>query len=376
MSKAFLRFDAMPEQTHLRYSRRAVLGTGAAALAAFASPKAGAHHHLHPHQLEQFERLNQPGRINLPDLHHQQAVTDSPAPKAAVQGRWTPRAPLPIPRTEMAWAVEFRGRMHLVGGYAEQRVDKPYHHAYDAKADAWDTLPEIPRGANHVGVATHNGLLYAFGGFIEQNRTPHDGAFVFDGRAWKALRRLPEACGAIACISAGPLIHLIGGAIGSDNRRSIDWHLAYDPQTDRYSRRQPMPLGRDHTGVVTANGKIHIIGGRVDSFHTNSNLHHAYDPATDQWAFLAPIPTARSGQGCVLMANRIFCMGGEGTNRVYGQNESYDLATNRWESHAPMLTPRHGMGAVVLGNAIYVAGGGPQMGGGVKSAINEMFVMG
>ena len=66
-------------------------------------------------------------------------------------------------------------------------------------------------------------------------------------------------------------------------------------------------------------------------------------------------------------------MGGEGTNRVYGQNESYDPATDRWESHAPMLTPRHGMGAVVVGDAVYVAGGGPQMGGGVKSAINEAF---
>ena len=32
----------------------------------------------------------------------------------------------------MAWAVAYRNRVHLVGGYAEQRVDRPYHHAYDA----------------------------------------------------------------------------------------------------------------------------------------------------------------------------------------------------------------------------------------------------
>jgi N-acetylneuraminic acid mutarotase len=134
-----------------------------------------------------------------------------------------------------------------------------------------------------------------------------------------------------------------------------------------------MPLARDHTGVVTVNGRIHVIGGRVDTFHTNSNLHHAYDPKADTWTFLAPIPTARSGHGCVWFSERIFCMGGEGTNRVFGQNEAYDVANNRWESYAPMLTPRHGMGAVVLGDAIYVAGGGPQMGGGVKSAINEAF---
>ncbi|MEZ5637879.1 MAG: galactose oxidase, partial [Burkholderiaceae bacterium] len=117
-------------------------------------------------------------------------------------------------------------------------------------------------------------------------------------------------------------------------------------------------------------------GGRVDSFHTNSNLHHSYDAAADRWNFRTPLPTARSGQGCVFYRGKVFVMGGEGTNRVYGQNEAWDLVADRWESHAPMLTPRHGMGAVVLGDSIFVAGGGPQMGGGVKSAIHEAFTLG
>ncbi|MDX2103478.1 MAG: galactose oxidase [Alphaproteobacteria bacterium] len=329
----------------------------------------------HDHRHGQFERLNQPGRVDIPDIHAVQAVTESPAPKAANPGRWMPRAPLPVPRTEMAWAAEFRGRVHLVGGYAEQRVDRPYHHAYDPRADRWEELAQLPRGANHVGVAAHGERLYAFGGFLEQNRTPHDGVFAFDGQRWHTLRRLPEAAGAIACVALGDKIHLIGGAIGSDLRRSIDWHWVYDPKEDRYDRRNPMPLARDHTGIVAVNGAIHVIGGRVDSFHTNSNLHHSYDPRTDRWTFRQPLPTARSGQGTVWFNNRIFVMGGEGTNRVYGQNEAYDPVTNRWESYAPMLTPRHGMGAVVIGDAIYVAGGGPQMGGGVKSAINEAFIL-
>lgn len=350
-------------------TRRGFLASGAAILAT--APALA----QHDHRQGQFERLNQPGRVNIPDIHAQQAVTESPAPKAAVQGRWLPRTPLPIPRTEMAWAAEYKGRVHLVGGYAEQRVDKPYHHAYDPGADRWETLPEVPRGANHVGVTVVGDRLYAIGGFIEQNRMPHDGMFAFDGTRWHSLRRLPEACGAISCATIGDKIHLIGGAIGSDNRRSIDWHWVYDTKEDRYDRRNPMPLARDHTGIVVVAGKIHIIGGRVDSFHTNSNLHHSYDPETDRWTFRQPLPTARSGQGTVWFNNRIFVMGGEGTNRVFGQNEAYDPATDRWESYAPMLTPRHGMGAVVIGNGIYVAGGGPQMGGGVKSAINEVFVL-
>lgn len=68
-------------------------------------------------------------------------------------------------------------------------------------------------------------------------------------------------------------------------------------------------------------------------------------------------------------------MGGEGTNRVYGQNEAHDPAADRWEAHAPMLTPRHGMGAVAIGDAVFVAGGGPQMGGGTRSAVNEAFTL-
>ncbi len=236
----------------------------------------------HEHHSGQFERLNAPGRIGLPELHRQHAVTDSPAPPGSTPGRWEPRAPLPIPRTEMAWATEYRGRMHLVGGYAEQRVDRPYHHAYDPRADSWEALPQLPRGANHVAVAVLGARLYAFGGFIEQNRTPHDGAFAFDGERWHTLRRLPEASGAIACVALDDRIHLVGGAIGSDNRRSIDWHLVYDPEADRYTRRQPMPVARDHTGIIAVNGLIHLIGGRVDTFHTNSNLHHTYDPKTDQ----------------------------------------------------------------------------------------------
>ncbi len=131
----------------MRLNRRSLLAGG---LAAVTTPALG----QHDHHAGQFERLNAPGRIDLPELHRQQAVRESPALPAGTQGRWTARAPLPLPRTEMAWAAEYRGRVHLVGGYAEQRVDRPYHHAYDPAADRWEQLPELPRGANHVGVVS------------------------------------------------------------------------------------------------------------------------------------------------------------------------------------------------------------------------------
>lgn len=353
--------------------RRAVLmgGTALAAMPAHAQQAGHAHHG------GLYESLQKPGRIGLPEIAATQHVFDSPAPKAANQGRWVPKAPLPLPRSEMAWAVAHDNKMHLLGGYGEQRVDRPYHQVYDPARDAWLDAARLPKGANHVGVAFVDGTLYAIGGFVEQNRKPHGECFVLDAGtgAWRAIAPLPRACGAVACVGLGGTLYGIGGAIGDTfpTKKSVDWHLMYDPKADKWEARAPMPTGRDHTGTLAVGNLIHVIGGRVDSFHTNSNLHHVYDPAKDTWEMRRPLPTARSGHGAVLYRGKIFIMGGEGTDRVFGQNEAYDPATDRWEAYAPMLTPRHGLGAAVVGDAIHVAGGGPIMGGAVQSAVHEAF---
>ena len=225
----------------MSYSRRTFLASGLALIplaSAFAQSDHGHHGGL-------YESLRQPGRIDKPEVTAAQHVFDSPTPKAANAGRWMAKAALPLPRSEMAWATECTGRLHLVGGYAEQRVDRPYHHVYDPAGDRWTEAAPLPRGANHVGVACMDGRIYAIGGFIEQNRRPHNECFV------------------------------------------------YDPKADRWDRRAPMPIGRDHIGALAVGPIIHVIGGRVNNFHTNSNLHHIHDPAQDKWEVRNPLPTAR-----------------------------------------------------------------------------------
>jgi Kelch motif len=360
-------------------SRRRFLASLAGGLAVFPlAPVFAQSGHGHHEGL--YERLQQPGRIDKPEATSVQNVFDSPTPKAATAGRWLAKAPLPLPRSEMAWATEHAGRMHLVGGYGEQKVDRPYHHVYDAASDRWTVAAPLPRGANHVGVAFIDDKLYAIGGFVEQNRRPHNECFVYDTSTdrWERIAPLPAACGSVACVALGGLLHGIGGAIGdtSEAKRSVDWHLVYDPKADRWEHRAPLPTGRDHVGALAVGNLIHVIGGRVNSFHTNSNLHHRYDPAQDKWEARNPLPTARSGHGAVHYRGKIFVMGGEGTNRVFGQNEAYDPRTDAWEHYAPMSTPRHGLGAVAIGDAVYVAGGGPVVGGSVQSAVHEAFMLG
>jgi N-acetylneuraminic acid mutarotase len=352
-------------------SRRVFLAQAAAVLAA---PRAFAQQQ----DSSLFSHLRREGPAELPPEAQLQRVFDSPAQRAAQMGRWETRAPLLLPRSEMAWATAWGGRAYLIGGYGRQSVDRPYNHAYDAASDKWLELAPLPRGANHVAVVATDGKVYALGGHTEQNRTPHDECFAYDIAAnrWSRIAPLPRPSGGGSAVAVGGKVHLIGGAFGGKDRRSIDWHWAYDPKADRWEDRAPIPRARDHMGAVVIGELIHVVAGRVNTFASNVGDHDVYDPKSEQWSKRAPLPTPRSGHGAVLLRGRIFVMGGEQTGKVFGQNESYDPNSDSWQQHAPMLTPRHGLGAAAVGDWIYVMGGGPVVGGSIQSAINEAFTPG
>ncbi|KPG01335.1 galactose oxidase [Rhodopseudomonas sp. AAP120] len=338
--------------------------------------------------LAPFARLHQGGAMmdHLMPGEQAERLTASPAPLGSL-GRWTSRALLPLPRSEMAWGAAWAGRLHVIGGYGEGRVDRTYHHVYEPSEDRWYVAAPLPRGANHVAVAALAGRVYALGGFVEQNRSPVNNAYAYvvDADRWEPIAPLPRPRGAAAAVVLEGRVHLIGGASApKEERASVGWHEAYDPDADRWTLRKALPGARDHVGCVARNGVIHVIGGRFNTFEYNTDLHHVYFPDRDTWEPRAPMPTARSGHGLVVYRDRIFSMGGESgisangritQAKVYGQMESYDPATDSWQHHAPMPTPRHAVAAATIGDTIYVAGGGPVTGGSVQSAVHEAFTL-
>jgi len=334
----------------------------------FASLRGGGPHHLSP------------------DQEAQRVTASAAAP--GQKGRWVARAALPLARSEMAWATASRGRMHIVGGYGEGAVNRAYHHIYDPASDRWLLGAPLPRGANHVAVVADTERVYALGGFTEQNRRSDGNAYAYDVSSdrWQSIAPLPRPRGAAAAVLLDGRIHLIGGASEpAAERASVGWHEVYEPKEDRWSVRKALPGARDHVGCVADGGRIHVIGGRFNTFEYNTSLHHVYLPAADTWELRAPLPTERSGHGLVVYRGRYFAMGGEGGTltggvprqaKVFGQMESYDPVADAWQQHAPMLTPRHAVGAAAIGDWIYVAGGGAVLGGAVQSAVHEAFTLG
>ena len=321
---------------------------------------------------------------DVPTTVEKQRYLTSVAPQAANQGRWVKQPRLPHPVGEMG-VVECGGMVHILAGYSNHRVAGNYHQVFDPVMGQWTLKSSFPHRCNHVSAASVDDKIYTFGGFVEQNRCPFSNCFVYDTKSdkWSSIAPISRPRGAISAQTLNGKIHLLGGR----DVRSVEWHEVYDPVSDSYEERgsmmgstktQPFAGQRDHMGVVVVDGKIHAIGGRMDSYDFNTGLHGVYDPQTDGWSFRAPLPVPRSGPSAAFTGGRIVVFGGEATGKVFGTNEAYDPKTDSWEALAPMVLPRHGLHGstvAVIGDMVHVPGGGPLPGGSVQGAYHDAFTL-
>lgn len=292
-------------------------------------------------------------------------------------GSWSQGAQLPMQRSEDAVAA-IGNVIYVVGGYApagphpaaldttgQVDVDQPLVQAFDLQTGRWSDHAPLPRGLNHVGLCALGGKLYAFGGFVAQNRDPVTDANVYDpaADAWTPLPPLPAALGSIAVAPLDGKIHLVGGR----DVHSVGMHLVFDPATRRYTSAAPLPIGRDHMGLVPYGGKLYAIAGRIDDFNHNTSYVDVYDPKTNRWTPGTPMPSQRSGMAVALYRNRILAIGGERAGGTFTNNEAYDPQTNQWTSLAPLPEGRHGTGAAVIGDLLYLPAGAPVNGGSRQS---------
>ena len=120
-----------------------------------------------------------------------------------------------------------------------------------------------------------------------------------------------------------------------------------------------MPTARNHLSSAVVDGKLYAIGGRTSGPSGNLNANEAYDPSTNTWSTKAPMPTARGGLASADTINgNIYSFGGEAPTLVFNTNEKYDTSTNTWSTEASLPTARHGLTGVALDSKIYVISGG------------------
>ena len=303
------------------------------------------------------------------------------APPELDRGTWRTAAPAPTKRTEVAVA-SVGDQIYVVGGFEKPSLGNVMHlaitqsvEAYDSKTDRWTSKAPMPIGLHHVGIGVAGGRLYVVGGYSHSGLSvwsPVATVYAYDPATdtWAERAPMPTARGALSVTEYDGQLYAIGGYDWKANSAAVE---VYDPVRDVWTARAPLPTPRDHLATATVSGKIYAIGGRVNGdYHRNLAVTEMYDPATDRWTHVADLPTARSGITAVAVDGKIYVFGGEGSAGTCQENEAYDPLRDMWQAMAPMPTARHGLGSAVVQGRIHVISGGPTPGGSF-SDLNEVF---
>ena len=229
------------------------------------------------------------------------------------------------------------------------------------------------RPLHHAAAAVSNGRLYVIGGFA-QGFTPTNGVFEYNPASdtWSSRAPMPTARGALAAATIDDKVYAVGGVLGfgRDNVAALE---VYDPIADTWETREPMARPRDHLAVGVVGGKLYALGGRLrHDFGLNLDANEAYDPMSDTWSDRSPLPGPRSGIAAAAVDGKIYVFGGESRAGTFPTTEAYDPSGDSWSRLDPMPTARHGLGAAVVGGTIYVTAGGTSPGSS-DSGANEAF---
>ena len=128
-----------------------------------------------------------------------------------------------------------------------------------------------------------------------------------------------------------------------------------------WATKASMQTARVQLGVAVVNGRIYAIGGENNSAAGPNvlSVNEVYDPATNTWTTKEPMPTARHSFGIAVYQNKIYCIGGSLNGPYLAVNEVYDPATDSWETKTSMSTARAALSANTVNGKIYLMGGDP-----------------
>ncbi len=211
--------------------------------------------------------------------------------RTSAQTSWEQQASCPgYPR----WGVvcfDINGIGYMISGRSST-IDLDEVWAYDPLSDSWTERASLP-GVRRVACAfSIGGKGYVVGGLFGSSSI-RDDLWEYDpiSDSWTQRTGLPgpPRYGSTAFVQNG-IGYVLGGGTGGGDGPFISELWAYDPVTDEWSPRAPIPdQGRVGASSFTANNTCYVFGGRQED-QSMSNELWAYYPGTNSWEMREPLP--------------------------------------------------------------------------------------
>jgi hypothetical protein len=162
-------------------------------------------------------------------------------------------------------------------------------HIYDPKTASWSiktSIYEQRRGSEMTlfSSAVVGDSVYFFGYGMHEDGFLNNRVYCVSTNSWSFISPSSNVrYNPSACVVNGK-IYVIGGAVGEDlepgewvrQMTGIDWVETFDPATNMWETKQPMPHAAGGPLLFVVGEKIYALGGYIE----------VYDTKTDQWTTL------------------------------------------------------------------------------------------
>lgn len=272
---------------------------------------------------------------------------------------WVSRQSLPTPRTG-ACAVEFEGKIYVIGGRGSQGQILKVVERYDPVKDRWEVnVPPLKRPLENAAAVVFNGTIYVLGGRDNKGEVKNEVvSWNRQRNRWEEQKEMKEEREGLTAVVLDGRLYAIGGLGEDDDQetflRSVEY-LEEDKEEWKISEDWRLDFARASFATVVVRDSAFSLGG----FSTGGPLDvvQRYHPAagTQQKAVM---PTPRGGLAAVAREDTIFVFGGRSpADQVLNTVEFYLPETNRWHQAQALSLPREGFAAVAVDGVIYLFGG-------------------
>jgi N-acetylneuraminic acid mutarotase len=237
---------------------------------------------------------------------------------------------------------------------------------------SWVAKANMGTARSGLTTAVVNGIIYAIGGEdVHANslapNLPTVEAYDPATNLWTTKAPMPTARSFLASAVSNGIIYVFGGdnaVVTQSNSNSFNpvaTVQAYDPATNTWTTKASMPIARERFAAVESNGIIYVMGGLIPDgtgFVTTSPTMYAYTPSTNTWsAAKAPMPSGQSFISASVLNGVIYVLGGQSSNL----NQAYDIATNTWSTKTAMSLISGWNVSFTANSSVYAMSGFPSM---------------
>lgn len=243
-------------------------------------------------------------------------------------GIWTPLASLSAPRTGVA-AAAANGKIYAIGGFRTGVPLVGTNEEYDPTLNTWTPRAPNPTPRSYAAAVAVNNKVYLMGGSTIVNNTFQDTTSVDEydpiTNTWTPKAPMPVAMSTHAAAELDGKIHVVIGTT----------HLEYDPATNVWTPRKPMSVARDRLGAFAWNGKLYAVGGRAGG--TPSGAVEEYSPEFDNWTPRLSVnsPNLREASGYAAIGPSYYRIGGTAPTGQGGAN--LDQQTMEYFAFTPVF---------------------------------------